>query len=540
MKALFIEISSIICLFASSIACFSQGISVDYGPEVASGRMSNIVHVSKVGDNILVARSDRNYGGSISLQVFKADDLTFVTSAGIFGKNGPNSLSKKTFSSNSFLSVGNKLLFFVESYLKEEQSHNLYVQAIDKDGLFIDKPVLIDKIEARKKGNSGSFMVAQSPDSSKILVVENPPDPNDKNVLEAFGFKIFDINLTRISNLEVTLPLSDRSVGVEDYYIDNNGFVYILVNVTNPRKDTPLGQSLVYHMLYQVNPLTGEVSEMKIQMDGKHIGSIAMRLNPTTGKVFCAGLYADLNLGQHRGGDIDGVFFLRANPSTMKAEVTMLNPIDKKMVSLLEYGRDNKNIDDGEGISDFFLIKDLSTNVDGGATLLCESRYFNAYTRCSPNNACVTTYTFYRENIFAVGITAEGGIKFLVDIPKCQISTNDDGFFSSYGLLENNAKLFVMFNDNPANLSPQVRTIRDVKTMSNVARAQLLGAELRPDGGYTKFVVHDNKSKNLSFCPQFTFGIGYGSYVVPFVSTPCGLLPSFKRVKTGIAKVSVP
>ena len=156
---------------------------------------------------------------------------------------------------------------------------------------------------------------------------------------------------------------------------------------------------------------------------------------------------------------------------------------------------------------------------DGSITVLAEYRdfYITTYTTCNSQGGCTTRYIYHyiRNNVFVINISPEGEVLSMIDIPKYQHTTDDGGQYSSFCTYRKDDRIIIIYNDNPKNLSPEVKTIRDCKPMSNVMKSVLIAVEVKPDGSYTKQIIYDNNEKNFIPMPEDGMHIENGVYVIP-------------------------
>lgn len=63
-----------------------------------------------------------------------------------------------------------------------------------------------------------------------------------------------------------------------------------------------------------------------------------------------------------------------------------------------------------------------------------------------------TVYHYVYNDIIVVSIDRKGDIEWAVKVPKRQHTTNDGGYYSSYGLTVKGDRMYFVFNDNGKNL----------------------------------------------------------------------------------------
>lgn len=436
------------------------------------------------------------------------------------------------------------ILLFFQTYDKKADQRLLFVQKVDLKGNFSGKLVQIDQIDTKKR-SEGSFNVWQSEDSTKFMVINNPPFEKYNN--EKFGFKVYNTSLKNLNNLSITLPYKDKNLSVIDYYLGNDSKIYLLTRIDLDKVQKVKGQAPFFFSILSINPQTSALSEFKVNMPSKNIEDIVLRLDKDSKVITCSGFYSDLKAKEYVGKDIDGFFYMSIDAATQQIITKGFKAIDKAMIAEL---MDVKNVDkmkDGAGISNNFEIRYLKKKSDGTTTLIAEYRKLivTSTTSCSQNGGCTTSYTYhyYRENIFVVNIGVDGSVLSFIDIPKKQITVNDGGMFSSFMTFEKGDNIYLIFNDSPDNLDASIRTLKDIKPMPRVNKACLVAVGINKDGSYTKTKIHDNLTKKLISMPESGMEVGRGEYIIPaqepMGSCVCACTVMFKKILKGFIKITM-
>src|SRR5439155_18702502 len=132
---------------------------------------------------------------------------------------------------------------FTTEYNKALKQRTAYAQPVDESGKSSGKAIIIDEMKFDKKSlskegledanisryNSGAYDITLSEDSSKILLVGNPPF--EKYANEKFNYKVFDKDMKLVSETDVRLPYKDKAFSVYDYKLTPDGTIYQLAKV---------------------------------------------------------------------------------------------------------------------------------------------------------------------------------------------------------------------------------------------------------------------------------------------------------------------
>jgi hypothetical protein len=500
-------------------------------------RFARIRDAGEVGNNLFVFLSNHKKNKVFILNIYDKLTLGLKSSHVIKDVSCKNAdCIDQHFGYVKTLFLKNRVVMLFQTYETSGKNLQLYAQRVDQNGAFEGKLELIDQIDAKSRSNAGSFMVLPSEDSTKFVIVDNPPF--EKYNGEKFGFKIYDNNLKNQFNFEASLPYNDKDLSVVDFSIGDDSKIHLLTSVTLERKQQVAGEAASYYSIFTVNPADKSVAEWKIDLPKRSVEDASLKIDNKNKKFICCGFYSDLKSREKEGDDVDGFFYLRVDMNTKKVEAQGTKEIDKEMVAQLIK---KKKAKDQQGIAKSFVIKEIYTHKDGSTMLIAENRRDVVVTICSNNGGCSTSYHYYRDNIFVIDIAANGTVNSFIDIPKRQCTANDGGRFSSFLTFKKDDRIAFIYNDNPENLNANIKTIKDVKLMNYVARAAAVAAEINKNGSYSKVKLFDNTSKKIALLPEDGIEIGKGMYVVPAMVPPtgCSCFAMFSKAKLCIAKIEM-
>lgn len=536
------KVYAIIGLLMANFVCMSQNFNVSYSQMTPSNLFTNVLTAGKIGKNIYQIKSDKK---GLYLDIYDSQKMSLLSSKLFKAKKCETSdCIDKHFDYIKTSFMKDAILLFFETYDRKADQRMLFVQKVNLNGNFDGKLVQIDKIDSKKR-SEGSFRVWQSEDSTKFMIINNPPFEKYNN--EKFGFKIYNTALKNLNNLSISLPYKDKNLSVYDYYLGNDSKIYLLTKVDLDKDKKVKGQAPFFYSILAITPATASLSEIKVNIPSKNIEDIVIRLDRENKNITCAGFYSDIKPKDYVGDDVDGFFYLSIDAATQQVVAKGVKQIDKAMVQQLMEIKKAKKIKEGQGISNNFEIVYLKKKSDGTTTLISEYRKLvvSTYTTCNQNGGCTThtTYTYYREDVFVVNIAADGSVLSFIDIPKKQISSNDGGMYSSFLPFEKGDKLYLLYNENPENLDPNIKTMKDIKVMSNVKKACLVAVGINKDGSYTKTKIHDNLTKKLLTMPESGVKLADGEYIIPaqepLGNCVCVCTVFFKKILKGFIKITM-
>ena len=531
-------------LLKKIVLCFLQIRAQEYKVTLSSlssyTRFARIRDAGEVGENLFVILSNDKSNRLFLLNIYDKNSLQLKSSSEFKSSSCKSSnCIDKHFDYMKTLFLKNKVVMLFQTYERSSKNLQLYAQKLNRNGSFDGKLELIDEIDAKSRSNTGSFMIWLSEDSTKFVIIDNPP--YDKYKGEKFGFKIYNSEVKNQSNFGISLPYKDKNLSVIDYFIGNDAKIHLLTLIDLEKKEIKPGQAAKFYSILTIDPADKSVAEYKVNLPSRSVEDASLKIDNVNNKFICCGFYSDLKPKAKVGNDIDGFFYMRVDIKTKKVEAQGTKEIDKEMVGEL---LNKKKVKDQQGITKSFVIKEIETRKDGSTTLITENRRDVVYTYSHCNSygcTTTTTYYYYRDNIFVIDIAPNGSVNSFIDIPKMQVSVNDDGKYLSFLSFKKNDRLIFIYNDNPINLNSKIKTIKDVKTMTSVAGASAVAVEINKNGGYSKVKLFDNAFKKLALLPESGIRIGNGLYIVPTMVPPsgCGCFGFFAKTSLGIAKIEL-
>lgn len=528
----------ILSLFVAE--CYAQNLQMNFGELIPTDRRAQMLDAGMLGNKLFIIEKVKK---TISLKFYNPTTLKYLSSRIVQQENckGIKDCINDDFGYEKTLFMKDKIIMFFSSYEKSSKQNILFAQIINDQGNFEGKLVIIDKIPSESRRNAGGFLTWQCKDSTKFLVIQNPPF--EKYAGEKFVFKVYNTKLENSTNFSAALPYKDKDLSVSDYYLGNDGTIYMLANIMKEKKEK--GEDRSFYSVFSFKGKEGTMAEFLVKLPEKNIETIALRLDENANRIICSGLYSDISKG-YEGKKIDGLFYLRADVTNNVVEATGFKTIENSVLAeILDVKEEkiDKNAKKAAG-SKNFEIMDLIPRKDGTTTLVTEYRTMRIVTTTSTVNGVTTTtttYHYYRKNIFVINIAKDGSILSFTNIPKNQYTINDFGRFSSFLLFEKDERLFFIYNDAPENLFGTAKSLKEMKRMGNVAKATLVAVEMKKDGSVTKQKVYDVPQKKIVTMPESGIKVGDGQYIMPITMAPsafsCNCFAIFTKMKYGISKI---
>jgi hypothetical protein len=358
---------------------------------------------------------------------------------------------------NFLLHIKSRLYLFYSISDQKEKKNTLFLKEVDKK-------TLQPKMEKRKVGeidykgkskrNNGDFRFRVSRDSSKVLVFYSLPFEKDEP--EAFGFNVLDDKLNSLWEKNVTIPYEDELFDVESFRVDNSGNAYLLgLNYKDKRKSKRRGLPNYNYEIFAYTDKGKNVKQYPISLEDRFLTDMQIEVLDNKNLV-CAGFYSDKGTFSVRG-----TYFLVVDPVSKAIKTKSFKEFTLDFITQNMTEKEAKKVAKKEAkgedteLYEYDLDK-LLVGKDGSAMLIGEQYYMRVQT-ISTGRSTTQVYHYYYNDIITVKINPAGQIEWAQKIPKTQHTVNDGGFYSSYTMALLKGKVCFFFNDNPKNLTGDVK-----------------------------------------------------------------------------------
>ena len=433
--------------------------------------------------------------------------------------------------------VGGRLWMLSFFYNEKHEKTYLFAQEVNKNTLNLTKDmIMIGEQDETNRERQDVFSLAQSRDSSKIVIFNRQPNSKDG---QSFSLAVYDADFKEQWAKDAKLPYGKKNFSVEDYQVDNHGNVYLLGIIYTEgsnrleRRGKPTYQ---YDIVAYLKDSTLDVQEYKIQLKDKFITDLTFRV-ADDGDIVCAGFYSEKDAKGMKGS-----CFFKINPRTKDMTSISTREFDfnfvtanlsdkSKMQAKAAFDRDDKAR--APELFDYNLDK-LIMRSDGGVILIAEQYFveermlnnnlygYSPYGYNSWNSPYYSSwydpygyrynrsnrrsdYYFNYNDIIVVNIQPDGEIAWTTRIPKRQISVNDGGNYSSYVMSIVAEKLYFAYNENPKNLDPnRTKTVAETPDKYSVVTL----AEVARDGSLKRYPMFSNRDKGVVTRPKICRQVG--------------------------------
>lgn len=427
--------------------------------------------------------------------------------ASIYSKVLELELDKKDLDLEDLMVVGDRILAFTSYYSKKEDQRTLYVRMFNEATMGAEGGWKELARFASEKERSGSFGVELSPNKKHILVSVNLP--YEKDAAEKLRLYVFDTALEPTWDREITLPYTDKEFNFEEMRVDNDGNVIIIgVKYAQKREAKDLKRAGKVHYDYHLLTYTadGTDHDHTIEVEGKFLQDLTLSIDTGKVDILCAGLFGTKGNSQVRGS-----FFLRLHPVTKAILHQSFKEFSDDFITQYLTPREEEKAKKRADRKDEDLhlpeydLSDIVRRDDGGAVLIAEQYSFyvttSYYTDARGVRYSTTTYHYIYNDIIVINIDPDGNIAWACTIPKRQHTTNDGGYFSSYGLDVKGSNLYFVYNDNGENLFLAAGD-KFKNTDFNGKSSIVTLATINIDGHVTREALFDPEKRELILRPK--------------------------------------
>ena len=391
-------------------------------------------------------------------------------------------------------------LYLLTTFNNDAKKKNyLFTQKINKRLQLAKDVKKIAEIDTRNKAREGSYDFHISRDSSKVLVYNALPIKNRE--AEQFALQVFDNKFESLWSKNVTLPYDNDRFSLEEYKISNDGDVFMMGVIYEDKSNRTRrrGKPTYSYTVLSYTKEGEKKQEYRIDLDDKFITDLTFEID-NDGDLVCSGFYS--NKGTY---SIKGTYFFKIDTDTKEVYDKNLKEFDFDFLTEDFSDRKKERLRRAEEresnrapeLFQYDLDK-LILRSDGGAILVAEQFYIE---RRFNNNRYSNSYDiyYYYNDIIVVNIKPNGEIQWASRIPKYQLTTNDQGYFSSYAMAVGKDKLYFVYNDNGKNFEDRnsKRTHR-----FNGRNSVIALSEVNKDGTVKSYPIANNRDERIITRPK--------------------------------------
>ena len=436
----------------------AKNASVKWGPEI-DGKKTTITGTLGIDDSGYYVYGLKRTGLlGADRTISKLNKSLNVVSVYEFEEK--DKATKRTFVYEGSCYFNEKILVFKSTTVKGDKLRELYVEEINKSSMTASgKLKKIAEYPYEKSFRRGSFNVkatdrkVEAKDGKIVVTFQIPGAKKETEKIKAI---VLDNELNPMWKKEIELPYEEGLYFTGSFRVDKYGNIYSLGKLYNEKVKSVIRgkQNYVFHLISYTN--NGEnMIDTEIKLKDLFITDITYRVEDN-GDIVTGGFYSK----RKQMNSVDGAFYMVTDSKTKDVKATSVKEFDIDFITqgMTEKQEEKAKKREEKGKDQELYEYDLDNLImrdDGGAVLVGEQYYVVVSTYTDAKGNRTTTYTYYYNNIIIINIDNAGKIEWAQTIPKRQVSSNDQGAYSSYALMVKDDKLHFIFNDNRQNLNPK-------------------------------------------------------------------------------------
>ncbi|MCO5247819.1 MAG: hypothetical protein M9887_02555 [Chitinophagales bacterium] len=353
--------------------------------------------------------------------------------------------------------------------------------------------LVLDSLENTKVNSFEPYYIKQSPNLHFFTFFKIYKSSDEIQI----KYQILDTLLNAVHSGDFNIQ--DKGLVLKSFKINNNGVIYAVI----ARESKSVVNDYIYDKIHTFlyNPKNGYVEDRNFEENESLFKNIVSQIDGYTDKA-----YSVFNYRNKKNTDDIGHIIIASNKGD---EDYFRFPYTE------EYMNNIQSIDVKNWKEKALLIRpqQIIPQSNGGCLILTEAQY--KYTRvvrqANPygygygygyynyyNDAYSRQYDQHHFfDVLGVSLNADGTINWSVDIPKAQITEDDEGLYSSFIVFQTNNLLKVLFNEN---------------VYSN---GNLIEYNLNPNGQMKRRILVNTEKGGYTLIPRMAVQISKNEILIP-------------------------
>jgi len=314
-----------------------------------------------------------------------------------------------------------------------------YAAKLDNRARMMQKPLALDSVKLGWMAETRQYYSSiVSADKSKILIYRVSSRKKNRITLSTI---LFDKDLNVLSNGNPYIDASN-DLAIDQSILSNDGTLYIAAHPDNNYR-----KFYDDNWVFKLDANGQQFHVTRVPVGNEFASSLYLKVNDVTNDLYVAAFYAS-----GKSENMEGVLYGILSPTDTAFSTFKMIPFDDELRNSSDERNKKKAFDD-------FDVRKIIVKNDGGFILVAENYiiatrsygygsgigYYNYYNTGGYNNATVTEYHY--GDIMVLNYDKDGSLKWKNFIRKDQNSTDDNGLFSSFALLNSGASLVFLYND---------------------------------------------------------------------------------------------
>ncbi len=354
---------------------------------------------------------------------------------------------------NSFIDAvtffNGNVMIVTSQFLKQEQSVRCELTTINKSGTFLrheHSATLFHPVTADYEKAKVIFSINRQ--QFAVLLREYTNDTS-----QTIFTVVKDTALQQVTLKSVTVPFSEKKFGFTGYALSVNGDLAIMGYHAEKVKSLSSKRKIEYYV-YASGVQESTFREYRLPSD-KNIGAIGLAFDNFNRKLVLSGFYFERE-SKNGAGIFYATLDITLNDEIKINTKNFESPTGSSIVR-------ERSLSSGSGMMDYPIERIVIRN-DGGAIIVAEAAYTTEYSFYDSFSQSFTQRTEYHfENVVVISVNSDASVDWSVVVEKDQVSTDDDGVFSSFCPLLNSEQLLLLYNDDISKRNKIVPAIVDSK-----------------------------------------------------------------------------
>jgi hypothetical protein len=327
--------------------------------------------------------------------------------------------------------VGKKLYALAKCMNEDEKTN--YLLATEINQTTGESAPLKSIVDLKHNGDYNDFEFRSSINNEKLLVYCK--EVVEKEASAKFDLWVLNENLVPEAKASLTFPYPDDKLRIANYSLDKSGTIFFLCSIKS---------DINKYSLFAYSVAKKELTEIKLDLNSRICSEITMRHNEKNNSVFICGLYKD-----NIESPVKGTFFFEIDRSTLKTVRSNYGEVSAQLMDSFKTEREERK--DKEPMA--FHIGYVFFTEDGGNIIIAEQNHMRIKYASSGTGSTSTHYTYIDRSLLVLKADKTGKTEWGSIVPKLQVSFPHTALFSGYYAAHYNNAVYIIFNDNPENLS---------------------------------------------------------------------------------------
>jgi len=357
---------------------------------------------------------------------------------------------------------------------KKDGGNNFFIQEYSDDLQETKEAVKLASYKFDRNKRKGGFSTTMSSNKKFLSVIWLTP--GKKNERDLYGFKVFNTELELINEGEYPLPFDPQMSTIHSHHISNKGDYFMAITEYEKKSRTSLFKSHLNYKALHIFRINDEgLDDFQIDLKGKRIEAMSMTSDENN-ILILTGIYGEMNIS-----GVKGIFHQRVDLNTGKKLSEGFKEFEESFItqdwSERAIKRAERKKTKGRGTPQLYNYKmrDITILKNGTIVGTMEQFYVHVRTYSDPRTGTTSqSYQYFYNDIIAFKINKDGIIEWVKKIRKFQVSTNDEGPYSSYQSYVSDGKVNFIFNDHIKNyengkyINPEKLAITSYSRKKNV------------------------------------------------------------------------